>query len=541
VDELIDGPDHKRSLAIFPFLIWLSLCFGCETETKKNPGARQAAETEAASQTSAAQAKTRPYNETVSLIQEYDRGLRAALDFARTRPELFPRDERVELSDEARESLLIVFRTVLDYMRALDRIKVRGRGFYRHSLITDRQRHIETFLLGYAAWIVQYKHGLDFIDMTVPNRVMEKLLDAPYPDHELPAGSFSALKWQVIHVKAVARLLGSGAYLRAHRKTLQTTKCNDKPWCHWAETKAMTYQESARTQLKDRAAIQFTYNGFDIARDFGFQAWFPLQKQVAEWMGDTKVRRKDSHLIRKQQLDVMAEHLQPGDILVARHNWYLSNVGLPGFWPHAELFVGGPEEMRSYFDDATVQAHFEKVSGNLTFQDHLADSHPRAWRAYTSTGSNRSPNRVIEAISEGVVFRSIYQAAGADYVGAIRPTRTKLEKAIAIDRAFGFFGLSYDFNFDFVTEDSLVCTELVHKSWRSDKTSRGLPFRPQKVMGRMTLPANELVRQFTELGAEDMTFVYFIDGREMKRNAVVSDEASFRNSWKRPKWDIIQK
>ncbi len=36
--------------------------------------------------------------------------------------------------------------------------------------------------------------------------------------------------------------------------------------------------------------------------------------------------------------------MEPGDIIVARQNWYLSNIGLPGFWPHAELYVGTPEE-----------------------------------------------------------------------------------------------------------------------------------------------------------------------------------------------------
>jgi hypothetical protein len=33
-------------------------------------------------------------------------------------------------------------------------------------------------------------------------------------------------------------------------------------------------------------------------------------------------------------------HVKPGDVFVTRHDDALSNLFLPGFWPHAALFLG---------------------------------------------------------------------------------------------------------------------------------------------------------------------------------------------------------
>ena len=87
-------------------------------------------------------------------------------------------------------------------------------------------------------------------------------------------------------------------------------------------------------------------NAKDILKEDSFRAWFPIQKRVSEWMGDTKVRRTPS-LITEEDLDKMRKSLAPGDILLERRNWYLSNAGLPGFWPHAALYIGTLDERSS--------------------------------------------------------------------------------------------------------------------------------------------------------------------------------------------------
>lgn len=482
------------------------------------------------------------FEDDLRLIRRYDQGLASTLQYAKARPDLFPKSEDVQLNAKQKRELRTIWQTVLDYMRALDGIKGYWKDFHKFGAIRERRAHAESFMVGYTAWLVQYRHGLAFIELTVPSKPMEKLLDEPARRFDIPEGAFAALKWNVIHVKAVTRLLGSRQYWKTIAPSMKDYDCDKKEWCDWGLQVSEKYHQLSKDELRDRGAIEFSYNAFDIARDMSFDAWFPVQKEFSTWMGDTKVRRLHDNLITKKQLDAMRTHMEPGDVIVARHNWYLSNVGLPGFWPHAELYLGSPEELTRYFDDPEVKRYTAEQYGAPSLPEHLQKTYPKAWKAYEA--AETEPHRVIEAISEGVVFSTLQKAVGADYAGAMRPNRSKLEKALAVSRAFELWGRPYDFNFDFTTDETLVCTELVFKSWRKGRNVRGIGLSTERVMGRVTLPANDVVRQFDEQADLDdppLKFVYFLDGREKADTAVVGTRKAFRQTWKRPKWDPLQK
>src|SRR5262249_53713373 len=145
---------------------------------------------------------------------------------------------------------------------------------------------------------------------------------------------------------------------------------------------------------------------------------------------------------------------------------------------------------------------------------------------------------------EGVSFTSIEHAMMVDYLGVMRPRQPKLEKARAIARAFEYQDRPYDFDFDFRSDSTLVCTELVWKSYAPSADMTGLKLALVEVAGRQALPANETVKTFDQELAppnRQLDFVAFLDGREAQGDAVVSDAAAFRKSYARVKWDIAQK
>ena len=74
---------------------------------------------------------------------------------------------------------------------------------------------------------------------------------------------------------------------------------------------------------------------------------------------------------------------------------------------------------------------------------------------------------MIEAVSEGVMSASLEHSCAADYVAALRPRVAPLLRARAIERALRYWGRPYDFNFDFATDDQVVCSELVVKAYES--------------------------------------------------------------------------
>jgi hypothetical protein len=284
-------------------------------------------------------------------------------------------------------------------------------------------------------------------------------------------------------------------------------------------------------------------NALAIVKKAGFTAWLPVQKGAAEAMGKTKVRRIGRNLISIAQTQAMIPRLQPGDILLQRREWHLSNIGIPGFWTHAALVVGTPQEREAFFDDPAVAAWVREQgepSGDL---DGLLEMrHPAAWRASTTPDEDGFAPRVLEAISPGVVATSLEHSARADSIVALRPRLSKREKAIALVRAFGYCGRPYDYNFDFQTDAALVCSELIYKSFEPAADFTGLRLPPTQVSGRLLLPPNDIARLAAESAPQpDRQFdlVLFLDGHEGSGRAVEATPAEFATTWQRPKWHIV--
>jgi hypothetical protein len=316
---------------------------------------------------------------------------------------------------------------------------------------------------------------------------------------------------------------------------------DDVDWI-WSEV------ERHLTAIEQRGRLEFAATS--ISSDFAplkrrlKHLAFPVQAYVAEWMGDTRVKRADKYLIEAEQLEIILPQLAPGDVMLSRKNWYLSNIGLPGFWPHAMLYVGLNQDLARVFDsDEGVRRWLrESVGEDISFSRYLADTYPIAWRERSLSSHGAAPLVIIEALSEGVSQSDLAHAAG-DHLAALRPRVPLWTKARAIARAFGYIGRPYDFDFDFATDHALVCTELVWRSYRSSGDGPGLDLSTVTVMGRETLPANEIARVFAKgLGTNgaQFGFVGYIEGRERTGDAVVADLDAFLSTPNRSKWDFRQ-
>jgi len=284
-------------------------------------------------------------------------------------------------------------------------------------------------------------------------------------------------------------------------------------------------------------------NALAVVQKSGFAAWFPLQKGISGWMGDTKVARPHKHLISAKQVEAMGKRLQPGDIIFERHEWYLSNLGLPGFWTHVALYIGTPEERRSFFNDPEVKQWVKSLgTADGEFESLLRQRYATTYSRSLIPKEDRHPARVLEAISEGVSFTSLEYTGSADSIGVTRPRLSKREKAQAIMRAFHYSGRPYDFNFDFQTDSALVCSELVFKAYEPGGGMQGIRFPVSEVIGRKVSTPNGMVRQFDEQAGDSTAqadFVLFLDGFEKEKRAVESTPEQFRASWQRPNWHIL--
>jgi hypothetical protein len=151
---------------------------------------------------------------------------------------------------------------------------------------------------------------------------------------------------------------------------------------------------------------------------------------------------------------------KPGDVFVTRHDDALSNLFLPGYWPHVALFIGS-EAQRSRLD--------------LSPQAGAAD-----------------PVVFLEAKKDGVRFRPASDTLEVDALVILRPPLSGADLAGALAGAMRHAGKPYDFAFDFRNADRLVCTELVYRSYHG---AGGLAFALIETGGRLCLPAEEWIAQ----------------------------------------------
>ncbi len=449
------------------------------------------------------------------------------------------------LGADKEKSLLDAWASLYDQAFALDQVRIFHEDWYRFDPSRlGRPRHLRSFLISFAAEVSLVEKAHRFVAAVDGNDDVKHLLDAPHKELGHEAQSYSKFRSEILGARDQARVQAGAGYARLLDEALDArTEANrvgaGAAWrqidLSLSRLRALGFLEKTTESLAGDAQL--------LKRGFR-RAWFPAQTELAEWMGDTRVRRIGTYLIPHDQLEAMEKRLEPGDVMVSRKNWYLSNVGLPGFWPHAILYTGSPEKLAAYFDaDPAVQTWVASQGGEgLSFSQWLARRHPIEWARHIE-GVDGHEARVIEAISEGVVLNSLDHAAG-DYLAAIRPRLEKLAKAQAVAAAFDMLGRPYDFDFDFATEHAIVCSEVVWRAYRPAEGKLGLDIPTVEKVGRSTLPANEFIRYFAEeREREDRKFdyVWFIDAIEKEGRTVVSDDDALAATWQRVKWDVAQK
>lgn len=150
--------------------------------------------------------------------------------------------------------------------------------------------------------------------------------------------------------------------------------------------------------------------------------------------------------------------LQPGDVIITRHDDAVSNLFLPGFWPHAAFYMGSQAER----DALGVMAEAVPLCST------------------------------VEAKKDGVKMRELGETLAVDAFLVLRPKLSASELAKVIEAAMGLAGKRYDFLFDFRQADRLACTAVIYRAFEG---TLGLPFQLTECAGRLCLSAEELMGQ----------------------------------------------
>jgi len=270
-----------------------------------------------------------------------------------------------------------------------------------------------------------------------------------------------------------------------------------------------------------------------VKRYFFHPNVYPLKAWVFAWAGDTKIIESSTNTISKKELKRMRNLMQPGDIFLNRSDYYISNIGIPGFWTHAGFYIGTSKERKELFKNDIDCADWVRTcgepSGNL--EDLLHDKFDSVYKA---NSDKRNERNIIEAKSEGVILSSFAEGAQKDGIVVLRPMISKREVAEAIYKTFGFVSKPYDYNFDFSTDTVIACTELVYKAYENSNL-----FPISSMFGKPFITANEIAEYCdANYGKPELklSLIYIYDG---KNGYTAEDDTAhliFRKSWNESLW-----
>lgn len=441
--------------------------------------------------------------------------------------------EKNELSADERQKLLGEWNSFLQTVSISENITDTSRYFNTISYWHFPQAHAGAYVVAYALYIKKYESFERIIAAARYNPDVLKVFNE-YSSVYGGVNSFNGIQALFYDKDSVLKRGLGRVYLSfLERSVLQ--KEND-------ENTTLLIRESKKAYshlLGEASDTLLTYPHF-IGKSLEgslFTAWFPVQKNVADTMGKMEVSSRKEEFITREQVAVMRPLLQPGDIFIERRNWHVSNAGIPGFWPHAALYLSNIKTSSAYFQEVFP------YQGYATLDDLLKDKYPRFYKAYSTSDTHGDWNEVIEGKAPGIIIQSLEESGGADFLGVMRARLSKQEKLIAVLQAISNYGKPYDYNFDFETKDAIVCSELVYDAYLPRAGNKGVPFTLEITSGRKMVSPNNMVKKFADENGTDhqvLDFVYFFDADEEKGIAYPSTVEAFSESWKRSKFSWNQ-
>lgn len=341
------------------------------------------------------------------------------------------------------------------------------------------EKDLRLFALAFCAASALVRSASFLIEMTRNRPVVHRKLDEAEPRYGLPRKAFTRIYRSFTAPTTAWRYHQGRQFFEAnHQQIVEQLRARDL-------FGLVDYLEAERPHFPPRRrtiwSAMLSYRFYSLTRR-AFSSYDQAMFHLFRMSGSAIAGRRQPFLpvnptgkrVTPGVVESAASFLKPGDILITRHDDALSNLFLPGFWPHAALYLGPPAVRR---------------------EAGLPDR-----------GPDEAP--VLEAKKDGVKLRPLSETLAVDAFLILRPHLDSQDLPGLIERALSHEGKLYDFLFDFRRAERLACTEVIYRSfhglgpWRLALVRKG---------GRLTLPAETLIQQVLD---QDFAGVAAIFGAE---------------------------
>lgn len=459
-------------------------------------------------------------NTDMEMLNIYIEGLEETATKIEERAELFQSDF-AGLDPLKKNELLRIWSSYTDYAMNADYIQ---RRYYFNLNFNPKRSEDEYFkirLLAYSGLLANFKNINRINSVIGGNYDVISILNEKNE-------TFSIVENGYLRLKQGASSFFNLLAITSNEFGLNEIISTDPNECEFYEKPLLIYiRENCNVIKNNSPLIGDTF--LEQLDKFVTRLWAPVQKMILQLVTGIEYGPRKEKLITSSAIDEMKNILKPGDLLLKRSNWQLTNVGIPGFWTHSGIYIGDLSDIDSYFAGET---QFYGLPPSKYIKAH----YPAIYKELSKSGKF-----IIEAVADGVVINPLENIARVDYFAALRPQLSAKDKFKALIRAFDFFGTPYDYDLNFLTDNRLVCSELIYKAYALPDV--GLHFKLGENNGLPLLTPNDIVKEFdSEYGSEnqELDLIIFRDASEWNRKSFRGSVEDFRLSWKRSKWDFLR-
>jgi len=464
-------------------------------------------------------------------VEQWRRGLEQVMDFIRSRNDLFEHGRSAgELTARQQREIIVTWTCFMDYFLALD---ARGRFHNNFSAIRDRELRQQSFQVGYALFLVQYRFVMELLYLVDAQPELTALFNQSLPELGLPPLIYSRLKARFLDPARKQEFAALNAILHSTSSgdnggAAILTIIRDDASRVWNMT------DSAAKLLSSKDAQKYV-------RDNGISQWWPLPVDQGRW-GDPQTT---PGAISDSQLQQCLRILQPGDLVFMHRRNSLGQTGIAGFWQHVAIYIGTAAQRAAFFaNDQDLQKWLQQSHEHTgSFNDLLSRKYPQAMQhnAGVAESEAAAAATLLFVPSSGVTLLSAATLLRADSLVILRPRLSRLEIATALLRALQYYGRAYDPYYDFMTDTALTSSEIVVRAYQPQSDGSGLSLPRRQVIGRLVCSPNDILAHVeATIGTEQqqLDLLLFLDGFTNPMVAEIADKQQFRSSCQRPKWQL---
>ncbi|MDP6154425.1 MAG: YiiX/YebB-like N1pC/P60 family cysteine hydrolase [Phycisphaeraceae bacterium] len=329
------------------------------------------------------------------------------------------------------------------------------------------------FVLAYASAILLVDVARFLHEAFGDRAVAGKKLNHPIPEFGIPEGLYDTVQISLTSPMNAWHLHQANTVFDERAETWRRTAAGDDIMAPvWEVIGALG--ERVRVSASEYAQARLVARGQQVVRNLGkrpvLSAMYALQQWASEAIAGINVLPHHEPRLPRPVVEKLRALLKPGDVVINRKEFAVTNYFLPGYWPHAALYLGHVDALRA------MGLHEHK---------HCKPRWSRLARVdQTDVGC------VLESQKDGVQVRPINSVLHADAIAVIRPMLSPEQLPGALARGLSHEGKAYDFDFDFTRSDRMVCTEVVYRTYDG---VGGMTFELKRRAGSLTLAAEDLL------------------------------------------------